>query len=171
MLRAQLGQPPPLSRVWGWIWDQESLPPCLQPSKQKRKFSSFFKSLVIELDKELYGPDNHLVEVRWEGIPEGNGDAALLLRSGCSAPGQGLSCWERGPSRFLGLGGQCHGIQALQLPQPKFRDAFSPLARLSSDPAAPRPQPGLELWGVRGTDAAPEAAPPQPGTEGSPRGC
>ncbi|WAR09842.1 SMRD1-like protein [Mya arenaria] len=30
--------------------------------KMKRKFSSFFKSLVIELDKELYGPDNHLVE-------------------------------------------------------------------------------------------------------------
>ncbi|KFD68099.1 hypothetical protein M514_03436 [Trichuris suis] len=28
----------------------------------KRKFSSFFKSLVIELDKNLYGPDNHLVE-------------------------------------------------------------------------------------------------------------
>lgn len=28
-----------------------------------RKFSSFFKSLVIELDKDLYGPDNHLVEV------------------------------------------------------------------------------------------------------------
>ena len=31
-------------------------------TKIKRKFSSFFKSLVIELDKELYGPDNHLVE-------------------------------------------------------------------------------------------------------------
>ena len=30
----------------------------------KRKFSSFFKSLVIELDKDLYGPDNNLVEVR-----------------------------------------------------------------------------------------------------------
>ena len=30
--------------------------------KNKRKFSSFFKSLVIELDKDLYGPDNHLVE-------------------------------------------------------------------------------------------------------------
>ncbi|KAB0341673.1 hypothetical protein FD754_018599 [Muntiacus muntjak] len=30
-------------------------------TKQKRKFSSF-KSLVIELDKNLYGPDNHLVE-------------------------------------------------------------------------------------------------------------
>ncbi|XP_072901425.1 SWI/SNF-related matrix-associated actin-dependent regulator of chromatin subfamily D member 3-like isoform X1 [Hemitrygon akajei] len=35
--------------------------------KQKRKFSSFFKSLVIELDKELYGPDNHLVE--WHRTP------------------------------------------------------------------------------------------------------
>ena len=35
-----------------------------EPSKSKRKFSSFFKSLVIELDKDLYGPDNHLVEVR-----------------------------------------------------------------------------------------------------------
>uniref|UniRef100_UPI00398F1878 SWI/SNF-related matrix-associated actin-dependent regulator of chromatin subfamily D member 1 isoform X3 n=1 Tax=Pristiophorus japonicus TaxID=55135 RepID=UPI00398F1878 len=32
-------------------------------TKQKRKFSSFFKSLVIELDKDLYGPDNHLVEI------------------------------------------------------------------------------------------------------------
>ena len=32
-------------------------------NKVKRKFSSFFKSLVIELDKDLYGPDNHLVEV------------------------------------------------------------------------------------------------------------
>uniref|UniRef100_A0A8C7XG43 SWI/SNF related BAF chromatin remodeling complex subunit D2 n=1 Tax=Oryzias sinensis TaxID=183150 RepID=A0A8C7XG43_9TELE len=38
-----------------------------QPGKQKRKFSSFFKSLVIELDKELYGPDNHLVE--WHRMP------------------------------------------------------------------------------------------------------
>ncbi|KPP62092.1 hypothetical protein Z043_119745 [Scleropages formosus] len=35
--------------------------------KQKRKFSSFFKSLVIELDKDLYGPDNHLVE--WHRTP------------------------------------------------------------------------------------------------------
>ncbi|KAK2727600.1 brahma-associated protein of 60 kDa-like [Artemia franciscana] len=37
------------------------------PTKVKRKFSSFFKSLVIELDKELYGPDNHLVE--WHRTP------------------------------------------------------------------------------------------------------
>ncbi|XP_063106828.1 SWI/SNF-related matrix-associated actin-dependent regulator of chromatin subfamily D member 3 isoform X1 [Cavia porcellus] len=40
---------------------------CPGPSKQKRKFSSFFKSLVIELDKDLYGPDNHLVE--WHRTP------------------------------------------------------------------------------------------------------
>ncbi|XP_028285824.1 SWI/SNF-related matrix-associated actin-dependent regulator of chromatin subfamily D member 2 isoform X2 [Parambassis ranga] len=38
-----------------------------ETGKQKRKFSSFFKSLVIELDKELYGPDNHLVE--WHRMP------------------------------------------------------------------------------------------------------
>lgn len=36
--------------------------PVWPRSQVKRKFSSFFKSLVIELDKELYGPDNHLVE-------------------------------------------------------------------------------------------------------------
>lgn len=36
--------------------------------KVKRKFSSFFKSLVIELDKDLYGPDNHLVE--WHRTPQ-----------------------------------------------------------------------------------------------------
>jgi SWI/SNF-related matrix-associated actin-dependent regulator of chromatin subfamily D len=34
----------------------------------KRKFSSFFKSLVIELDKNIYGPDNHLVE--WHRTPQ-----------------------------------------------------------------------------------------------------
>uniref|UniRef100_A0AC35TT11 SWIB domain-containing protein n=1 Tax=Rhabditophanes sp. KR3021 TaxID=114890 RepID=A0AC35TT11_9BILA len=28
----------------------------------KKKFSSFFKSLIIELDTQIYGPDNHLVE-------------------------------------------------------------------------------------------------------------
>ena len=35
----------------------------MENAKVKRKFSSFFKSLVIELDKYLYGPDNNLVEV------------------------------------------------------------------------------------------------------------
>ena len=32
-------------------------------TKTKLKFSSFFKSVVIELDKDIYGPDNHLIEV------------------------------------------------------------------------------------------------------------
>ena len=26
------------------------------------RFSSFFRSVIIELDKEAYGPDNHLTE-------------------------------------------------------------------------------------------------------------
>lgn len=36
--------------------------PCLSHSPASRSGSSlpFFKSLVIELDKDLYGPDNHL---------------------------------------------------------------------------------------------------------------
>uniref|UniRef100_A0AAY4DZZ4 DM2 domain-containing protein n=1 Tax=Denticeps clupeoides TaxID=299321 RepID=A0AAY4DZZ4_9TELE len=46
---------------------QEVLKRPMKPGKQKRKFSSFFKSLVIELDKNLYGPDNHLVE--WHRTP------------------------------------------------------------------------------------------------------
>lgn len=37
------------------------------PRPVKRKFSSFFKSLVIELDSAIYGPDNHLVE--WHRTP------------------------------------------------------------------------------------------------------
>ncbi|VDL60059.1 unnamed protein product [Hymenolepis diminuta] len=40
---------------------QSSSPPVVD-TKFRRKFSTFFKSLVIELDHELYGPDNHLVE-------------------------------------------------------------------------------------------------------------
>ena len=42
----------------------------LQRNMPKRKFSSFFKSLVIELDKDIYGPDNHLVE--WHRTPQTN---------------------------------------------------------------------------------------------------
>lgn len=45
----------------------EEAPKSSDPSKVKRKFSSFFKSLVIELDKDLYGPDQHLVE--WHRTP------------------------------------------------------------------------------------------------------
>uniref|UniRef100_A0A673YPP4 SWI/SNF related BAF chromatin remodeling complex subunit D3b n=1 Tax=Salmo trutta TaxID=8032 RepID=A0A673YPP4_SALTR len=52
-------------RVEGKLLDDVSI--LLPPGKLKRKFSSFFKSLVIELDKDLYGPDNHLVE--WHRTP------------------------------------------------------------------------------------------------------
>ncbi|GAA57442.1 SWI/SNF-related matrix-associated actin-dependent regulator of chromatin subfamily D, partial [Clonorchis sinensis] len=41
--------------------------PSNNDAKYRRKFSSFFKSLVIELDRDLYGPDNHLVE--WHRTP------------------------------------------------------------------------------------------------------
>lgn len=53
-------------RVEGRLLDDPTTPKSDQ-NKVKRKFSSFFKSLVIELDKDLYGPDNHLVE--WHRTP------------------------------------------------------------------------------------------------------
>lgn len=49
-------------RVEGRLLDDNKTDPNKTGAPVKRKFSSFFKSLVIELDKELYGPDNHLVE-------------------------------------------------------------------------------------------------------------
>lgn len=58
-----------------------------QPGKQKKKFSSFFKSLVIELDKELYGPDNHLVEV-WHHFK----NIWCELLESCSDPAFFCSC-------------------------------------------------------------------------------
>ena len=57
--------PPPLTAV------QRGTSTCTNSSlmiQHKRKFSSFFKSLVIELDKNIYGPDNHLVE--WHRTPQ-----------------------------------------------------------------------------------------------------
>ncbi|XP_055349359.1 SWI/SNF-related matrix-associated actin-dependent regulator of chromatin subfamily D member 1-like, partial [Paramacrobiotus metropolitanus] len=42
--------------------DAAAKPPAPEAPKSRRKFSSFFRSLIIELDRELYGPDNHLVE-------------------------------------------------------------------------------------------------------------
>lgn len=48
---------------------------------QKRKFSSFFKSLVIELDSSIYGPDNHLIE--WNRTPTiSETDGFQIRRSG-----------------------------------------------------------------------------------------
>jgi hypothetical protein len=43
-------------RVEGRLMDEDIR---AEYTKVKRKFSSFFKSLVIELHKEMYGPDNH----------------------------------------------------------------------------------------------------------------
>lgn len=66
-----------------------------QPSKQKRKFSSFFKSLVIELDKELYGPDNHLVEVRGPQdtkLSPLSGVMGLVISSVPFFPASGIGC-------------------------------------------------------------------------------
>lgn len=100
----------------------------LQPSKQKRKFSSFFKSLVIELDKELYGPDNHLVEVRWGRLrgwlctpgrvgravnPSGRWEVVLPLTLwALSSPAQRLSRCERGLSKVvLGAGARCRAFR------------------------------------------------------------
>ncbi|XP_052091245.1 SWI/SNF-related matrix-associated actin-dependent regulator of chromatin subfamily D member 1-like isoform X3 [Mytilus californianus] len=54
-------------RVEGRLLEDAASAKISDTSKLKRKFSSFFKSLVIELDKELYGPDNHLVE--WHRTP------------------------------------------------------------------------------------------------------
>lgn len=54
-------------RVEGRLLDDAASSKLSDSNKVKRKFSSFFKSLVIELDKELYGPDNHLVE--WHRTP------------------------------------------------------------------------------------------------------
>lgn len=49
-------------RVEGRLMEETQASKDTAGGKGKRKFSSFFKSLVIELDKNLYGPDNHLVE-------------------------------------------------------------------------------------------------------------
>lgn len=48
-------------RIEGRLMDESSAQSSSGTNK-KQKFSTFFKSLIIELDKELYGPDNHLVE-------------------------------------------------------------------------------------------------------------
>jgi len=54
-------------RVEGRLLEDAASAKLTESSKIKRKFSSFFKSLVIELDKDLYGLDNHLVE--WHRTP------------------------------------------------------------------------------------------------------
>ena len=59
-------------RVEGRLLEAEAAAaPAAAPAPKAagaKKFSTFFKSLVIELDKDIYGPDNHLVE--WHRTPQ-----------------------------------------------------------------------------------------------------
>lgn len=53
--------------------------------KTKLKFTSFFKSVVVELDKEAYGPDNHLAEWhRKANSEDSDGFTVSLTPSGAS---------------------------------------------------------------------------------------
>ena len=38
--------------------------------KSKLRFSNFFNNLVVELDREVYGPDSHLAEWRRSDDPQ-----------------------------------------------------------------------------------------------------
>lgn len=51
---------------------------------QKRKFSSFFKTLLIELDSNIYGPDNHLIE--WNRTPSIAETDGFQVRRGGDLP-------------------------------------------------------------------------------------
>lgn len=51
---------------------------------QKRKFSSFIKNLVIELDSNIYGPDNHLIE--WNRTPTITETDGFHIRRGGDLP-------------------------------------------------------------------------------------
>ena len=84
-------------RVEGRLIDEEKK---VDPSKSKRKFSFFFKSLVIELDKDLYGPDNHLVEWR---------------RTATTQETDGFQvCYDHLRKQFCILRSQCHCISRFQ---------------------------------------------------------
>ncbi|OAF71752.1 SWI/SNF complex component SNF12 [Intoshia linei] len=52
-----------------------------EDKKNHKKFSNYFKSLVIELDRNQYGPDNHLVE--WhKSVNSGETDGFQVKRMG-----------------------------------------------------------------------------------------
>ena len=80
--------------------------------RQKRKFSTYFKSLVIELDRELYGPDNHLVEVS-SALKEEICQQSKLSRDKCNLnvkgakTSSGQRTFEGAASKDNGIGCQC----------------------------------------------------------------
>lgn len=90
-----------------------------------RKFSSFFKSLVIELDKDLYGPDNHLVE--WHRTPQ-------------TAETDGFQVKRHGDQSL-----KCTILMLLDYQPPQFK--LDPrLAKLLSIHTATRPSIIQSLW-------------------------
>jgi SWI/SNF-related matrix-associated actin-dependent regulator of chromatin subfamily D len=90
-----------------------------------RKFSSFFKSLVIELDKDLYGPDNHLVE--WHRTPQ-------------TAETDGFQVKRHGDQSL-----KCTILMLLDYQPPQFK--LDPrLAKLLSIHTATRPTIIQSLW-------------------------
>lgn len=76
-------------RVEGRLLDEDHRKQT-DSSKSKRKFSSFFKSLVIELEKDLYGPDNHLVE--WRRIATTQETDGFQVTFNRAFPQHWLSC-------------------------------------------------------------------------------
>lgn len=102
--------------------------PASQPVANKlkaRKFSSFFKSLVIELDKDLYGPDNHLVE--WH-------------RTAQTAETDGFQVKRHGDQSL-----KCTILMLLDYQPPQFK--LDPrLAKLLSIHTATRPVIIQSLW-------------------------
>lgn len=96
-----------------------------QAKPKPRKFSSFFKSLVIELDKDLYGPDNHLVE--WHRTPQ-------------TAETDGFQVKRHGDQSL-----KCTILMLLDYQPPQFKlDAR--LAKLLSIHTATRPVIIQALW-------------------------
>ncbi|KAK0421288.1 hypothetical protein QR680_015159 [Steinernema hermaphroditum] len=79
---------------------QQPPPSTNKPGFPKRKFSSFFKRLVIELDREIYGPDSYLVE--WQRSPQTNEtDGFQVKRTGDRNVRANIRLWlDHSPSKF-----------------------------------------------------------------------
>ncbi|KAF8560682.1 hypothetical protein P879_09674 [Paragonimus westermani] len=111
-------------KVEGQLLDKPGQPSNNDP-KYRRKFSSFFKSLVIELDRELYGPDNHLVE--WHRTPT-------------TAETDGFQVKRRGDSNV-----RCTVLLMLDHQPPEYK--LDPrLARILALPSGSRSQIFYALW-------------------------
>jgi len=119
-------------KIEGRILDTDSVsstanptPPQTTVKLKPKKFSSFFKSLVIELDKDLYGPDNHLVE--WH-------------RTAQTAETDGFQVKRHGDQTL-----KCTILMLLDYQPPQFK--LDPrLAKLLSIHTATRPVIIQSLW-------------------------